>query len=1132
MQMSRAQQAAVDEQRNTVVLAGAGSGKTRVLAERYLRLVLRNRTPVRSILTLTFTRKAAMEMYERIYTGLAAHADDEFVRRELERFDEATIATLDSFCSEVAASAAPEFGLPPSFTVDPAAVSQLAEESSLEFIREKAEHPALKRLIAEQGVDATLHGCFVPLVTQLMSPARPSDFSALHTLQISTLEHDISRIRCAVGELLSEIASIDGPAPPSLSLLIETADRARSDPAWGAGECVPEELARATSQLEVFVGLRGRQTSAAAASYKELQPVLKQQRESLTEALATLELKPRLSELFGLFGELQTRVLQRKRSRAVLSYKDVVLLAVEALTRSSELRNYYKKKFRALLIDEFQDNDPLQKELLYLLSERDDHSGVGIPSASDLETSKLFFVGDDKQSIYRFRGADVAVFRTLAEELKAAGGEILELAANYRSEPQLVEFCNQVFPAVMEAAESRRQPWEAEFRPLESRAASAGVESEISVYGYDPRPNSAEDVVTVEGEASSEEEQPAAGDDTEAYFVAATICEGIRSGRWTVAEEDGRVRPAEYRDIAILMRSGSNQIRYERLLRRFGVPYNSGDVRSLFLEAPSYDIYHILRLLLYPEESLSYAAVLRGPLVALSDEAMVRELVQFQGVSFGENNHEGDDGRRFALGAEMFSALREKAGRVPVTELLEDIWYVYGYRYYLVANSDYHPYLEYYDYLFALAAGDPTQTLWEFLAVLRENLGDYKKFEDASILREEESGVQLLTIHRSKGLQFPIVFLANTGNKGRNSDGGSPCYISDQFGPCLRLRSGVHLHEQGASNYFYRRAKEEEAAKDTAELKRLLYVALTRAQFHLIVTGVLNKHGATTDNCHLLMLQHAQVPIKQIPPVTRKQLQQPAVRHGVSQGFAVAVESLPQPEVVLRRPAQRYAFAVSELNAMYHEAAGEPGEQGEVGEVGSLHNSDRSPLDTLLHRYGLEAAFGTYVHALLERALDPASPASTAASSGLPVEQDELLSSQLFAGLAEADRSLLQAEAATAAAVFLGSALGIQAAADPERETELEFVYRAEPPYEHVVLSGSIDLTFRHSGKRVVVDYKTDVDEKPEHYAVQVELYRRAAQELFGEMPEVYLFYLRTGREQLVSPRPELPGRALTMILG
>jgi len=1150
MQMSRAQQAAVDEQRNTVVLAGAGSGKTRVLAERYLRLVLRDRIPVRSILTLTFTRKAAMEMYERIYAGLADHADDEFVRRELERFDEATIATLDSFCSEVAASAAPEFGLPPSFTVDPAAVLQLAEESSLEFIREKAEHPALKRLIAEQGLDVALHGCFVPLVTQLMSPARPSDFSALHTLQISTLENDIARTRGAVGELLNGIASIDGPAPPSLSLLIESADRVRSDPAWGAGECAPEELARAASELEVFAGLRGRQSSEAAALYRELQPELKQQRESLAEALATLELKPRLSELFGLFGELQTRVLQRKRSRAVLSYKDVVLLAVEALTRSSELRSYYKKKFRALLIDEFQDNDPLQKELLYLLSERDNHSGVGIPSASELETSKLFFVGDDKQSIYRFRGADVAVFRTLAEELKAAGGEILELAANYRSEPQLVEFCNQVFPAVMEAAESGRQPWEAEFRPLESRTASAGIEPEISVYAYDPRQNSPGDAgsvtvaaasegeLTGEGAAASEEqtaaaedEQPAAADDTEAYFVAATISEGIRSGRWSVAEEDGSVRPAEYRDIAILMRSGSNQIRYERLLRRFGVPYNSGDVRSLFLEAPSYDIYHILRLLLYPEESLSYAAVLRGPLVALSDEAMVHELVRFQGVAFGENSHEGDDGRRFALGAEMFSALREKAGRVPVTELLEDIWYLYGYRYNLVADSDYHPYLEYYDYLFALAAGDPTQTLWEFLAVLRENLGDYKKFEDASILREQESGVQLLTIHRSKGLQFPIVFLANTGNKGRNSDGGSPCYISGQFGPCLRLRSGVHLHEQGASNYFYRRAKEEEAAKDTAELKRLLYVALTRAQYHLVVTGVLNKHGATTANCHLLMLQHAQVPLKQIPSLTRRQLRNSGVRPGISQGFSVAVESLPEPDAVLRRPPQRSAFAVSELNAMYREAAGEQGEQGEQGEVDSVHDADRGQLDTLLHRHGLEAAFGTYVHALLERALDPASAAGTDASPGLPVEQDELLSSRLFAGLGEADRSLLQAEAARAAAAFLGSALGIQAAADPERETELEFVYRAEPPYEHVVLSGSIDLTFRHSGKRVVVDYKTDVDEKPEHYAVQLELYRRAAQELFGEAPDVYLFYLRTGREQLVTPRTELPERAVMTVL-
>ncbi|TVR93982.1 MAG: hypothetical protein EA428_00880 [Spirochaetaceae bacterium] len=1150
MQMSAAQQTAVNEQRNTVVLAGAGSGKTRVLAERYLRLVLQDRIPVRSILTLTFTRKAAMEMYERIYAGLATHSEDEFVRRELERFDEATIATLDSFCSEVAASAAPEFGLPPSFTVDPAAVSQLAEESSLAFLREKSEHPALKRLIAEQGVDAALRGCFVPLATQLMSPARPTDFAALLSLQMKTLERDIARARGTIAELLYTISHIDGPAPPSLSGLIESADRLRSDPAWGEGDCSPEELARATSELEKFSGLRGRQTSSAAESYKELQPVLKQEREDLAEALATLELRPRLAELFSLFGELQTRILERKRSQAVLSYRDVVLLAVEALRRSSELRSYYKKRFRALLIDEFQDNDPLQKELLYLLSERNDLCSDAVPSAGELESSKLFFVGDDKQSIYRFRGADVAVFRTLAEELRAVGGVILELAANYRSEPALVEFCNQVFPAVMEAASEQRQPWEAEFRPLESREATPGIEPEISVYAYDPSQDTAEEGGT---ETGGEDEQLAATDDTEAYFVAATISEGIRSGRWSVAEEDGTVRPAEYRDIAILMRSGSNQIRYERLLRRFGVPYNSGDVRSLFLEAPSYDIYHLLRLALYPEESLSYAAVLRGPLVALSDEGMVRELLEFRGLPFGANTHEGEDGQRFARGVEMYSALRDKAGRVPVTELLEDIWYLYGYRYYLVADSDFHPYLEYYDYLFALAAGDPTQTVWEFLAVLRENLGDYKKFEDASILREEETGVQLLTIHRSKGLQFPIVFLANTGNKGRNSDGGAPCYISDQFGPCLRLRSGARLQDQGASNYFYRRAKDEESAKDTAELKRLLYVALTRAQYHLIVTGVLNKHGANTSNCHLLMLQHAQVPLKPIAPVTQKQLRTAGLSRAAAKRFTVAVEDLPEPEAVVRRPAERYAFAVSELNAMYREAAGLGAESGGAGEraaaprgaverttehpglFDSLDTVVPGPFEALLHEHGLEAAFGTYVHALLERVLEPGpstgSAPETEPSPGGPVEQDERLSRQLFSRLSEPERALLHTEAATAVESFLGSPLGMQAIADPNRETELEFVYRAEAPYEHIVLSGSIDLSFRYRGKRVVVDYKTDLVEKPENYTVQLELYRRAAAELFGEEPEVFLYYLRSGREQLVAPQPELPELALRTVL-
>ena len=134
-----------------------------------------------------------------------------------------------------------------------------------------------------------------------------------------------------------------------------------------------------------------------------------------------------------------------------MSFGDVAAMAHSILLSNLEVRAYFKNKFRYILIDEFQDTNQLQKELIYLLSEKKELSSLTVPTAKELEKDKLFFVGDEKQSIYRFRGADVSVFKKLNDEIVTANGKQLSLVTNYRSEPLLVDFFNTLFEPIMES---------------------------------------------------------------------------------------------------------------------------------------------------------------------------------------------------------------------------------------------------------------------------------------------------------------------------------------------------------------------------------------------------------------------------------------------------------------------------------------------------------------------------------------------------------------------------------------------------------------------------------------------------------------------------------------------------------
>jgi ATP-dependent exoDNAse (exonuclease V) beta subunit len=1073
--------------RNAVVMAGAGSGKTSVLAERFAWLLETRRAKIEEILCLTFTRKATAEMVEKIYRRLRDCADPD-IQEQLARFDQAQISTLDSFCTQVVRNACQRFGLPPDFRNEEEELRRLVRETAFQFLLSHLDHPGLARLLEQHGFERIADGVFVELALQHFPLTAEYDFPAMAETQVQTLRRELDRHLRDWAEARGKLLQL----PPRIATI-------RENQAVAAAVGEPEELARRGRFADLAAALAdfklSRRGGGAEDSrlMKELADRLMEEAGEIALIASTLEQEDALRELLPLLGRFQETLNQAKRRQGLLSFQDVAHMAVEALRRDASLRQFYKRQFRFIMIDEFQDNNRLQRDLLYLLAERRDRCADRIPRPEELEPDKLFFVGDEKQSIYRFRGADVSVFKSLSDELEAQGGQPLELPTNYRSEPGLILFFNRLFERVMAGAEA---PYEARFRPLERRAPANRQKPEILFLYKPPAPR---------GEARSFRNE-----EVEAFCLAETIRQAVDGQRLTIAEPDeaGTVvrRPAAFDDFALLLRSTGNQILYERVFRRFAIPYTTQNARSLFLEAPLYDFYQLLQAAMYPEDRLAYAALLRSPLVNVSDAALLRILddgaAPFE--TAGLAGLEAEDRERLAMGRRLWTMAQEEADRVPLAVLVDRLWAEGGYTFFILRNPQNHNFLEYREYLIRMAerADRSGATLAQFLDYLRENLGSYERQEELEILKGRTAGVQILTIHRAKGLEFPIVILADMGNRGRsNQEASSPCYYLPEYGFTFNL---------GRRNWFARLGREEEEKEEIAELKRLLYVAFTRARSHLIVSGA---HGTQNQACpraHLNMLL-AGLEVRE-PQELEEDLPDYRFRLKFMRevGEAEYWRPLPSPGLCdLEDLARRYEAAEESRRAsdpafnIVRELtvtglAKRIEEEALAERAGSKHDLPPLSIDGLLQERESNQAFGELTHELLQRRL--------LGDEG-PITED-WIPDALAGRFPPGHLPEILAEARRLAGGFLGSELGRRALAAKNRFPEYAFLHRRGRYW----INGRVDLYFEEEGRVWLVDFKTDRSYREGQYDAQLELYRLALRELTDREIACRVFLLRSGQ--------------------
>ncbi len=801
-----------------IVSAGAGSGKTRVLVERFLHILsLYGDDPeiLESIVAITFTEKAATEMKGRIRRRLAERLEEagrSGRREEADRWyrlmvesERAGIMTIHAFCARLLRDFPVEAGVDPQFVVlDEVEARLLLRDAVREELLARAGTPGDSPLLnwlagigISRGIEA-LSG----VMRKMAGYGRTAE--ELGEITRRDLRRSASRLQQVREETRIQFlgagdALMEMRGGKKLKALQEEWPRLRehltreNDP----GNLLPP-VERA---LELLKGNWGKKEELLL-----LRDRMKEAGENLAEALrGQLHLpaeRETLDFLLPLLERIEERYAAAKRERNALDFEDLQLRACRLLEEREDVRRRLRRRIRFLMVDEYQDTNGLQKRLIDFLRRHPD----GSPAPG-----KLFLVGDPKQSIYRFRGADVSVFSKTREELLAEGGREVALKANFRSDPRLVRFANGFFSRLMSS-----DPGEPNcYQEAEARGPAGGKGPCVEYLAVPNR----------------EERDGRSAREAEARLIAQRIEELIAEG-W---------RPG---DIAVLFRAMTEVKRYEEELIRRGIPFHVVKGRGFYDRQEIADVLNLLRWLTDPEDTLALTGVLRSPFCAVSDETLLwlKEAGALgRPESWAEVEEISAEEREKLSG---FRRLAERAGRligrVPVADLIEELLEESGYDLVLWATPQGKQARANLEKLVRLARsrkGDSAYSPDLFLEELELLIDQQTPETEASVESEGTDSVKLMTIHQSKGLEFPVVIIPDLARRSpRGADGMG---VDEEAGLVVRLYnpSGEPMDTER-----WLRAMEKERRLEREESVRLFYVAVTRAEKRLILSGEPEEH--------------------------------------------------------------------------------------------------------------------------------------------------------------------------------------------------------------------------------------------------------------------------------------------------
>ena len=836
--------AATTFDRNVVVVAGAGTGKTTLLVNRFIHTLMREAYPptITQIVALTFTNKAASEMKSRLreqlvtlakcgqcsttdpifeavnvdelreHTKLSQAQISERAVAALQDFDKAQIGTVHSFAAHLLRLNPIESGVDPLFQEDDGSQFEHHFNQEWEFW--------LDRELGSQGSE---HLRWRGILTDLGLPEIRLVALALCNENIDLAELRAQVDRKTLPQSLKDWVEMQSSRVAALLSQYEGGRKRKIESSLGRAQEVFEALLN--QGLDSLTLIKERVNQALNGHFGKLpsgwdEKDFREARRIVSLAKALISVDQRMiSELFDLLEPLIRKVRKRFIDEGYITFDGLLARANALLRDHPSVREHLKKEYKALLVDEFQDTDPVQYEIILYLAER-----VGSWSAEwkevNLAPGKLFIVGDPKQSIYAFRRADLEAYDQVVQKIRDSGGIVLELSTNFRSHPRVLDVVNAVFGRVLQPIPNV-QPANVHLLSQPDRVGEVtnpGVELHIVTKSCDTEKG-------LDSESATR---------LEAEQLAHWIKEDLLNNSMLI-DTDGRSIPLQPGHIGLLLRKLTQAQDYLDALRRYAIPYVTDGEKHFYRRQEVVDFINLLRAIENPSDSIAMIGLLRSPLGALTDQE-IYELSILEGLDYRRpESLESWNSPRAEGVQRLYRALIDLSLAAPTHSLptLMDVMFSRVPVLELAAASLHGDHavanLLKFRELAEQAADRSHLSLNGFIDVLIDRLAEQRDESEGGGAEESLDAIRVLTVHKAKGLEFPVVILPGLHHGTNINSGGS--LISHDWATGSMGMSVGQRHTFGAALI-----REKLQMKEEAEQRRLFYVGMTRAKERLILS--------------------------------------------------------------------------------------------------------------------------------------------------------------------------------------------------------------------------------------------------------------------------------------------------------
>ena len=868
------QSAAIAERKRTLLIsAAAGSGKTATLTQRIISSLTDRESPadISRMLIVTFTRAAASEMRERIEaalrTALAEDPQNKHLSRQLLLLGGARICTIDAFCSDVVRRGAATLGISPSFRVADESERLLLAGEVLNRLIEDAydgrlsfispdEFAALADSVTGVRSEAQLSEILFSLAEKLSGfpegigylkicaerlsaeAKKPLDERQIPRLAVKNAGEMLSHYKRIYGDILSDSRSLSGKT----LLLVPFIEREhaailRLSSSLSAGYTALCDAFRSEALFsEKLPVVRSFDTDFDEELYRAYRRVRKDFSEKyedicksyFTFTAENIEDSYKCSvqlerHLAAFLAEYDERFQREKHSRGICDFGDIEHDAYRLLVKDGErtpLAESISRAYDYVYIDEFQDTNSLQDAIFRAVSREDN----------------LFMVGDVKQSIYGFRNAEPSIFAAYkrrfpaVEEASGSPAASIFMSQNFRSDAPIIDFTNRIFDTLFD---------------LTGEAIAYAKEDRLSAGKKQPAIPAPVEVWLCDRLCGEDTEEDGESEDEEGFDEEVTaVAEEIHRLLSVGTLDDGT--PIKPSDIAVLLRGGrADAEKFAEAIRGYGVPVSSEEDKDFFLKPEILLVLSLLNVIDNPYRDIPLAALLRSPLYRFTmDELVTLRLGQSENASLYEALREnaekdgGDLGEKARAFLSELSSFRGMAEGIPVDRLLRHLYRETGL---LGLSSDgdggrqrRQHLLLLYQYARRFEASS-FRGLYQFISYINTVIAENRRVSELESTGEELESVRIMTIHHSKGLEFPVTFLSRTAKRYNESDLSAPILFHRDLGAVTRFRDETGLARVG--NLLYAATARELESAGREEEMRVLYVALTRARERLYVTA-------------------------------------------------------------------------------------------------------------------------------------------------------------------------------------------------------------------------------------------------------------------------------------------------------